>query len=279
MNLPSISGLMNDEDKDEEFHVDNNGSIEFATKTDDSLSVRDEAVSRDAISDIVLCATKPRSDKKEIPKNAITILLKLNFHENALKKLKRADLLPQLKECLKSDQTSEEHDVEDVQTMIWKLNQSRIRTPNKKTPNRYQIMVSYSHKDREICKKIAEYLKQYHEIWIDYDCMRNRVRDAMAEAVESSKIVIICLSDSYTNSSACRAEAEYAFGSNRDVIPIYVQQNFRIRKGWLAMMINGLNYLDYHKNRADFKTLLDREIDGYLDGFSASNDEHSKEVP
>ncbi|CAF1337796.1 unnamed protein product [Rotaria sordida] len=49
---------------------------------------------------------------------------------------------------------------------------------------------------------------------------------AMADAVENSEFVILCMSDAYKHSIYCQAEAEYEFHCKRHLIPIIVCQEF-----------------------------------------------------
>lgn len=67
---------------------------------------------------------------------------------------------------------------------------------------------------------------------------------AMADAVENSEFVIMCMSDSYKQSSYCQAEAEYAFKCRRHLIPLIMRQGYR-PDGWLGLMIGSRMYIDF----------------------------------
>ncbi len=73
---------------------------------------------------------------------------------------------------------------------------------------------------------------------------------AMAEAVEKSEFVILCMSDSYKRSVYCQAEAEYAFQCKRRLIPLIVRQEYR-PDGWLGLILGSRIYIDF--GRYDFK--------------------------
>jgi hypothetical protein len=73
---------------------------------------------------------------------------------------------------------------------------------------------------------------------------------AMAEAVENSEFVILCMSDSYKRSVYCQAEAEYAFQCKRRLIPLIVRQEYR-PDGWLGLLLASRIYIDF--GRFDFK--------------------------
>ena len=74
---------------------------------------------------------------------------------------------------------------------------------------------------------------------------------AMAEAVETSEFVLLCMSDSYKRSTYCQAEAEYAFSCKRRLLPLIVVEGYK-PDGWLGFMIGSRIYVDY--GRFDFDT-------------------------
>jgi hypothetical protein len=78
---------------------------------------------------------------------------------------------------------------------------------------------------------------------------------AMAEAVENCEFVIMCMSDSYKQSTYCQAEAEYAFGCKRRLLPLIVRPGYK-PDGWLGFMIGSRIYVDF--GRYDFDTACDK---------------------
>ena len=94
---------------------------------------------------------------------------------------------------------------------------------------------------------------------------------AMADAVENSEFVILCMSDSYKRSVYCQAEAEYAFQCKRRLLPIVVRQGYRA-DGWLGLIIGSRIYIDY--GRQEFEKaceLLLKEIALQRENRSAAN--------
>jgi hypothetical protein len=75
--------------------------------------------------------------------------------------------------------------------------------------------------------------------------------NAMAEAVENSEFIIMCMSDSYKQSTYCQAEAEYAFNCKRRLLPLIIRPGYR-PDGWLGFMIGSRIYVDF--GRFDFET-------------------------
>ena len=58
----------------------------------------------------------------------------------------------------------------------------------------------------------------------------------MAEAVENSAAVLLCMSAKYKDSPNCRTEAEYAFKLKKPLIPIRVEPNYE-PDGWLGEIL------------------------------------------
>jgi hypothetical protein len=130
--------------------------------------------------------------------------------------------------------------------ILWNLEQQYIdRTASDAAM--FDIMISYSHKDETICKQIYEELvKAGFRVWIDFDQMHGNVMDAMAQAIERSHTVIICMSEQYRRSNYCRAEAHYAFQRQLKIVPILLQEHYQ-PDGWLLFLIGQLLYVDFTK--------------------------------
>lgn len=111
----------------------------------------------------------------------------------------------------------------------------------------FDIMISYSHLDEAICKQIYEGLVNYgYRVWIDYDQIHGNVMDAMAQAIERSNTILICMSEQYRKSNYCRAEAHYAFQRQLKIVPILLQEHYK-PDGWLLFLIGQLLYVDFTK--------------------------------
>ena len=120
--------------------------------------------------------------------------------------------------------------------------------PQKHTEETFDLMISYSHKNKELCKQLYDQLVQMgYRVWIDFDQMHGNVMDAMAHAIEQSHTVIICLSEDYRKSNYCRAEAHYAFQRQRKIVPVLLQKHYK-PDGWLLFLIGQLLYVDFTKH-------------------------------
>ncbi|CAF4116404.1 unnamed protein product, partial [Adineta steineri] len=113
--------------------------------------------------------------------------------------------------------------------------------------NTFDIMISYSHKEKVLCKQLYDELtKSGYRVWIDFDQMHGNVMDAMAQAIDRSEIIIICMSEQYRQSNFCRAEAHYAFQRQRRIVPVLMQKHYK-PDGWLLFLIGQLLYVDFTK--------------------------------
>jgi len=134
--------------------------------------------------------------------------------------------------------------------LLWNLKSHHkdLPTPENSDGKSFDIMISYSHKDKILCQQIYEELiKTGSRVWIDFDQMHGNVMDAMAQAIERSHTVIICMSEDYRKSNYCRAEAHYAFQRQCKIVPVLLQKHYK-PDGWLLFLIGQLLYVDFIKH-------------------------------
>ncbi len=137
-----------------------------------------------------------------------------------------------------------------VNGILWNLNSHREENivSSNRDEKKFDIMISYSHKEKEICKQLYEELvRADYRVWIDFDQMHGNVMDAMAQAIEQSRTIIICMSEQYRRSNYCRAEAQYAFQQQLNMVPILLQEHYK-PDGWLSFLIGSLLYVDFTKH-------------------------------
>ncbi|CAF3324917.1 unnamed protein product [Rotaria socialis] len=129
---------------------------------------------------------------------------------------------------------------------------------NRERKFQYDIMISYCHADKELICKIHKFLlAEGFLVWIDLNNMFGPAMSAMADAVENSEFVLVCMSDSYKQSTYCQAEAEYAFSCKRRLVPLKVRPRYRA-DGWLGFMIGSRIYIDF--GALDFETACKKLI-------------------
>ncbi|CAM4984213.1 unnamed protein product [Rotaria socialis] len=148
-----------------------------------------------------------------------------------------------------SRQPDNEQMSKTIDGILWNLdiNHENRSMTDKHNTKEFDIMISYSHKEKVLCKQIYEELiKAGYRVWIDFDQMHGNVMDAMAQAIEQSNTVIMCMSEQYRKSNYCRAEAQYAFQRERKIVPILLQKQYK-PDGWLLFIIGQLLYVDFNK--------------------------------
>lgn len=112
-------------------------------------------------------------------------------------------------------------------------------------PEQYDMMISYCWAQKELCHRINDRLeKEGYSVWLDRDEMRGSIVESMAEAVENSRCVLICMSSNYKSSTNCQAEAEYAFNRKSKIIPLMVEKDYK-PDGWLGFMAGSKLYIDF----------------------------------
>lgn len=95
-----------------------------------------------------------------------------------------------------------------------------------------QIMISYNKNSRELCLRIKQCLENIgYKIWIDVENIHGSSLEAMADAIEKSDCILICMTEKYKMSPNCRAEAEYTFNIRKKFIPLIMQANYT-PDGW-----------------------------------------------
>ncbi|CAF1310789.1 unnamed protein product [Adineta ricciae] len=91
--------------------------------------------------------------------------------------------------------------------------------------------------------------------------MHGDTMTAMANAIEKSEFVIICMSEAYKQSPYCQAEAHYAFERRRKLIPLVMKSKYK-PDGWLGIIVSGKIYVDFTKHQFDLAcSMLKTEIE------------------
>jgi hypothetical protein len=152
-----------------------------------------------------------------------------------------------------------------AESLIWELEKSKSETSSITmdiNSQKYDIMLSYSHSDKDLCYRIHDRLtKDQYRVWIDREYMHGATMVAMANAIENSEFVLVCMSDTYKQSAYCQSEAHYAFERRRNLIPLIMKPYYR-PDGWLGIMASGKMYIDFPKLGFDLAyERLKNEID------------------
>ena len=241
--------------------------------------IRAELTKQSVLPLLVRCATETNFHPLKEQQPALEILLTLAFNDQAAILLKQnSQFISHLKRLLVSSSEKRVHRA--AEGLIWKLEKDATETA-KPVANmmrdgaaihKYDIMLSYSHSDKDLCYRLHDRLvKDQFRVWIDKDHMYGATMAAMAEAIENSQFVVICMSDSYKQSVYCQSEAHYAFERQCQFIPIVTKHKYR-PDGWLGIIVSGKIYIDFLKLEFDQAYLkLKNEIEHHRKGLSHSS--------
>lgn len=205
------------------------------------------------------CVLNGQYDLIKVKLPAMEILLcLLSFNKEFSSKLKEEE---RFMSFIRSMTSSAEPDVQKVTTgLLWKLEKESQNDQQQLTNStvvvdgesstrakKYDIMISYSHANKELCHRInARLASDKYIVWIDSQLMHGATFDAMAEAIENCEYVLICMSDSYKQSAFCEMEASYAVKCRRQIVPLVMTPSYKA-DGWLGILTSKYIYVDFPK--------------------------------
>eukprot|EP00041_Stephanoeca_diplocostata_P034938 m.1214011 g.1214011 ORF g.1214011 m.1214011 type:complete len:1123 (+) comp24603_c0_seq10:257-3625(+) len=125
----------------------------------------------------------------------------------------------------------------------------------------YDIMLSYSWANQpEVLRVLSALQERKYRVWIDVEQMYGSTVDAMADAVENSRVILYGVSADYKASAACRLEANYAFQLKKRMIPLMLDDGYA-PKGWLGLMLGTRLWYGFYgdmlNNAAQFMAKVD----------------------
>eukprot|EP01079_Euglenida_sp_SAG-EU17-18_P003245 gene3245-3759_t len=112
--------------------------------------------------------------------------------------------------------------------------------------------------NQELIKALARRMQaDGFRVWLDVDQMAGSTMDAMAEAVEGSALVLICMSQKYKDSPNCRSEAVYTSQLRKPFIPLMMQDNWG-PNGWLGFMLGAKLWyrLSHEKMNSNYPEII-----------------------
>jgi len=213
------------------------------------------------------------SENKKLAKIAHGIVWKLGAEEKFQSRGTTSSKKPAKKSAENPDDQSDEKSEEKPDE---KSDEKSDEKPD--DDERYDMMISYCWAQKELCHKINDRLeKDGFNVWLDRDEMHGSIIESMANAIEKSRFVLICMSSNYKNSINCKAEAEYAYNRKSKIIPLIVEPKY-VADGWLGFLSGSKIYVEFaDKEDEEFETayqLLMNELE--RNGLHESEDGESK---
>ncbi|CAF2538223.1 unnamed protein product [Rotaria sp. Silwood2] len=227
--------------------------------------IKIELINQGTIPLLIRCVIEEDFHKTKIQQYALEILLALSFNKDTL------NILEQDTNFINYIKTLENSTEENIQRaanhLLWQFDQkmhsfSVTESDSSCSNLKFDIMLSYSHSDKKICFQIYENLiKDGFHVWLDRDQMHGDTMTAMANAIENSEFVFICMSEAYKQSPFCQAEAQYAFERRCKLIPLIMKAKYK-PDGWLGIIVSGKIYVDFSKFEFDSAySILRNEIE------------------
>ena len=133
--------------------------------------------------------------------------------------------------------------------IIWLINE---KTQPKKSSQSISsklkhVMISYNSKTRDQCLKIKSALEnEGYKIWIDVENIHGSSLESMANAIEESSCVLMCMTEKYKQSANCRLEAEYCINQNKPIVPLIMEKAYK-PDGWLGIILGSKIFIDFTK--------------------------------
>ncbi|CAF0867622.1 unnamed protein product [Adineta steineri] len=210
--------------------------------------IRDEVYKQDGIPLFIECATKTKFEAL-IQQRALENLLIMSFDKNVCKNLKENTTFIEYITTVSKNPTQSDLQ-RAAESLLWILTKdetSEVSQTNQSSETTYDIMISYSHKDKDLCFQLYDRLqKDNFRVWLDREQMHGTPLEAMSNAIENSEFVFICMSDGYKQSGYCKMEAYYALERQRCIIPLVMKSQYR-PDGWLGIVVTGRMRIDFPK--------------------------------
>lgn len=224
--------------------------------------IRDEVIKQSGVSLFVSCAMKERFESA-VHQRALENLLIMAFDDNVCEDLKsNTSFMEHLQTISKSSTDADlQHAADSLQWYFTKDDSVKSESADGACVSgteKYDIMISYSHKDKDLCFQLYDRLSADNfRVWLDRDQMHGTPLEAMSQAIENSEFVFLCMSDSYKQSGYCKMEAYYALDRACTIIPLVMKSHFK-PDGWLGIMTTGRIRIDFPKYGFDeaYKKLL-----------------------
>ncbi|XP_059169312.1 uncharacterized protein LOC131951063 [Physella acuta] len=183
------------------------------------------------------------SEQKAI---AALILLELAFNPESIVKIKENKKLVEVLRKITTKKEYEDNSLMSVSIQVLYLIGASENPED--SPIKGHIMISYCHADKDTVEKVVKTLQEKKlTVWVDTQDMakgNGDIYDTMAKAVQNAQVVVVFMSEAYTNSENCKFEAEYATRLKKKKIFVKVQEKF-VPTDWLGLLAGNNLYHDF----------------------------------
>ncbi|CAF1365705.1 unnamed protein product [Adineta steineri] len=119
----------------------------------------------------------------------------------------------------------------------------------------YHLMISYSLSDRSICHRLATNLiRDGFRVWFESNPTDNEFEfnRIIHKVIDNSDCVILCISNTYSQTYRCQKEVRYASDMKKRIIMIKVEDDY-VMNDWLSFIEPGKIQFQLSNNDLDFK--------------------------
>ncbi|ESO86936.1 hypothetical protein LOTGIDRAFT_235135 [Lottia gigantea] len=175
--------------------------------------------------------------------NAAKCVWTLSFNVEARKSIKGYKELVSTLQRMSKEETNKEL-LQNLNGALWVLFEKGDEIPSTVDQPKH-LFISYCWNEKETVRRIWQRLREAgYKVWIDIERMSGDILEAMASAVESSSVVIMCISEGYKQSQCCRTEAGYTYKRKKGFIPLLMQAPYNA-DGWLGALLSTTLYFDF----------------------------------
>ncbi|CAF5021816.1 unnamed protein product, partial [Rotaria sp. Silwood1] len=137
---------------------------------------------------LIRCATESHFDPPKVQLSALNIIMSLTFNEEIAACLRQNNAFVQHLEKLTSPSNAP-YLRKAADGILWQL---FSKYGNSESEFKYDVMISYSHKDKDICHRIFQALiANKFRVWIDHEEMHGAMMQVMADAIKHSRCILI----------------------------------------------------------------------------------------
>ena len=120
------------------------------------------------------------------------------------------------------------------------------------------IFISYIRKDREAVLPFVQSIEEFlgERCWMDIDGIESgaQFEDVIIRAIDSSRIVLLMLSENALGSDFVKKEVKYAKSRKKRIVPVVLDR--KALRGWFLFNFGDLDYIDIY-NKSQCQKLRD----------------------
>jgi len=125
------------------------------------------------------------------------------------------------------------------------------------------VMISYQWDSQALAFKVRDFFERNEiRVIIDHGGIKSNILAWMADAVTNADVILLIITQKYTNSESCKQEAAYAHEMKKKIVPLIGEPNYKLGNDWLSLLISGrMRYDILNDFNESMSKIRDRELD------------------